>query len=307
MTRSPHGVLNLLKPPGMTSHDAVAWARRVLKTRRVGHIGTLDPAASGVLPLCVGQATRLVELLQSGRKGYLAEASFGYETDTGDAVGQRVANRDASGLNQAAIEGVLKRFRGDILQQPPLHSALKIGGRRLYEIAREGATIEIPFRPITVWALEVTRFWPTSPGGGPRAFLRIECSGGTYIRSLVRDIGRELDVAATMSFLTRTRSGGFDLAQAVTMEEFEAAPHLLSLVSLLANLADTVVVDDDLVLRLWQGRAVSLGVGEWGEAARRAGARVVVCNREGTLLALVNSNGDDAPRGAEKVFDLREN
>ena len=304
MNLSSHGVLNLLKPPGMTSHDAVAWARRALRTKRVGHTGTLDPAASGVLPLCVGAATRLVERLQSGTKEYLAEATFGFETDTLDAVGQVVRRCEASGLDRAELAVVLERFRGGIQQQPPLHSAIKIEGRKLYEIARAGETIAIPHRAVTISQLEVTRFWP---GENPRAFLRVECSGGTYIRSLVRDIGRELGLAATMTFLTRTRSGDFDLTGAITLAEVEAAPRLLSLEEILSRLSKGVCVDDDLTLRLWQGKLVPVEI-----EIERAGELVTLCNRERSLFVLAApaagpsvGSGEVTVYRAEKVFDLR--
>lgn len=295
-----HGVLNLLKPPGMTSHDAVSWARRVLKTKRVGHTGTLDPAAAGVLPLCVGQATRLVEMLQSGTKEYLAEATFGYETDTLDAVGQIVRSCDASALTEAQIERVLGGFRGQGMQQPPMHSAIKVGGRKLYEIAREGGVVEVAARPVVISHLEMTRFWLGSDSQGPRALVRIECSGGTYIRSLVRDIGRELGLAATMTFLTRTRNGHFDLADAWTPAEFEAAPRLLGLGQILERIAGPARVDDEATLQLWQGRRVARDIAG-------TSSPVLLCNREHSLWVLaVACEGATANLWkAEKVFDMR--
>ena len=288
-----HGVLNLLKPPGMTSHDAVAHARRVLKTKRVGHTGTLDPAAAGVLLICVGQATRLVEALQSGGKEYLAEATFGYETDTLDAVGQTVRECDASDLNAAQIERACAAFRGRIEQAPPLHSAIKVGGQKLYEIARAGGEVEVAKRNVEISALEVTRLFM---GPRPRAFLRIECSSGTYIRSLVRDIGRALDNAATMTFLTRVANGSFELADAVTPEEFERAPVLLELSAVLTNLYGVIRVDNQIIEALWQGQRVP-GSGEKGE-------RLVWSDEDGSLFALatLQSDGQWKP---EKVFDLR--
>ena len=297
MTPPSHGVLNLLKPPGMTSHDAVAWARRVLKTKRVGHTGTLDPAASGVLPICVGAATRLVGHLQRGTKRYLAEATFGHETDTLDAVGETVRCRDASGLSEPALQRVLEEFRGAIEQQPPMHSAIKVGGRRLYEIAREGGSVEVASRAVVISALHLRRFWP---GERPRALLDVECSSGTYIRSLVRDIGRAAGSAATMTFLTRTRNGGFDLSDALTVAEFEAAPRLLSLEQVLRELAGEPHVDDEKALHLWQGKRVTF--------APSSSDLVFCCNRERTLFALAapGETRDEAPLyKAEKVFDLR--
>ena len=297
---SNHGVVNLLKPPGMTSHDAVAHVRRVLKTKRVGHTGTLDPAAAGVLPICVGQATRLVEALQSGTKEYLAEATFSYETDTLDAVGETVRECDASRLNLEKLELVCEKFRGEISQRPPLHSALKIGGQKLYDIARAGGDIEIPSRSVTISALEITRF---VAGKRPTAFLRIECSSGTYIRSLVRDVGRALDNAATMTFLTRTRNCLFALSDSVTPQEFEDSPQLFPLTSLLENLYGSATIDDDAVKSLWQGKRILCG--DSGNGGSRHGAPSLWANREKNLWALAIRDDQDFWK-PEKVFDLRE-
>ena len=289
-----HGVVNYLKPPGMTSHDAVAHVRRVLKTRRVGHTGTLDPAAAGVLPICVGQATRLVEALQSGTKEYLAEATFGFETDTLDAVGATVRECDARHLSVEPLERACEKFRGEILQQPPLHSALKIGGQKLYEIARAGGDIEIPARPVTISALEITRFFA---GERPRAFLRIECSSGTYIRSLVRDLGRALENAATMTFLTRTRVGEIELSETVTPQEFESQPVLKLLPDVLAQLYGAARVDDDQTMALWQGQQIRADCGENSPG--------LWSNTQNTIFALAKPS--DCADGWKpfQVFDLR--
>lgn len=292
-----HGVIPLLKPPGMTSHDAVAHVRRVLKIKRVGHTGTLDPAAAGVLPICVGQATRLVEGLQNGTKEYLAEATFGFETDTLDATGQTVRECEASALNYDQLEIACADFRGFIEQEPPLHSAIKIGGQKLYEIARAGGEVEIPRRPVTISALEITRF---EQGMRPRAFLRIECSGGTYIRSLVRDIGRAVGSAATMTFLSRTRNGVFHLADAVTPAEFEQSPDLLPLFDVLETLYGCAQFDDQASLLFWQGRTVKR------ELENFSGDLVFCSNHERTLLTLATHQSRGVWK-AEKVFDLREN
>lgn len=280
----------------MTSHDAVAHVRRVLKTKRVGHTGTLDPAAAGVLPICVGLATRLVESLQEGTKEYLAEATFGYETDTLDAVGQTVRQCDASALDAARIEAACAKFRGQIEQQPPLHSAIKIGGQKLYDIARAGGQIEIPTRTVTISDLQVTRF---VAGEQPIALLRVECSGGTYIRSLVRDIGRELGNAATMTFLSRARSGRFALADSVTPREFEQSPHIVPLQDVLQSLYGAVRVDDEQALALWQGKRVL-----WKGTQETANPLALWSNQAETLWAIGVFEGQGQWK-ADKVFDLR--
>jgi len=316
-----HGVINFLKPPGMTSHDAVAFVRRVLKEKRVGHTGTLDPGAAGVLPICVGQATRLVEDLQAGTKHYLAEATFGSETDSGDLLGEVVHTSDASALQLESLRAVLERFRGEIEQTPPLHSAIKVGGQKLYDLARSGQSVEIPTRQVIISHLQVTRW---QDGANPRAILDIECSGGTYIRSLVRDIGRELSTAATMSFLLRSRSGLFSLEQALAPEEFEAAPQLLSLRSQLQQLAVWGAQSDELALALWQGKRVEMPpVPPLEERKEREeklallshrpvsisrirgdGGPILIENVAQTLFALA-SRDDNGQLKADKVFDLR--
>ena len=320
-TPQPHGVLNLLKPPGMTSHDAVAFVRRVLKEKRVGHTGTLDPAAAGVLPICVGQATRLVEDLQAGTKRYLAEATFGRETDSGDLLGETTREADASALTLEAVRAALDTFRGEITQTPPLHSAIKVGGVKLYDLARTGKEIDIPTRQVTVSHLHLTR-WESAP---PRAYLDIECSGGTYIRSLVRDIGRALGSAATMSFLLRTRSGLFGVEEAVSPKEFEANPQLIPLREVLDWLVVETFTNDELALALWQGKRVAFDAPalsltqrkereeEQAMRARRpvsvarmgaANGPILVENAAGTLFALASRETGGLWK-ADKVFDLR--
>ncbi|RYG69688.1 tRNA pseudouridine(55) synthase TruB [bacterium] len=307
-----HGVLNLLKPPGMTSHDAVAFVRRVLKEKRVGHTGTLDPAAAGVLPICVGQATRIVEYLQSGTKEYIAEATFGFETDTLDAVGTTIRKAPTAQISLEAINAVLDRFRGEIEQVPPLYSAIKVDGQRLYDVGRSGGTAEIPTRKVTISALEVTGF---TPGESPTAMIKIECSGGTYIRSLVRDIGKALGSAATMTFLVRTRGGAFKLDEAVSCSEFASNPTLIPFEETLLWCARSAVVNDDGALTLFQGKILKspkpgeLGSVDEGEEQRAQVQppknSILIHNEAKTLFALAVPSRETGFHRAEKVFDLR--
>ena len=252
-----HGVINVLKPPGLTSHDVVGMVRRVVGTKRVGHTGTLDPAAAGVLPICINQATRLVEYLQAGTKEYTAEITFGYETDTLDAEGKVLYTGESSHINLDNLRHALDNFRGEIEQTPPLYSAIKKDGKKLYELAREGAEdVEIPTRRVTISRLMVSRFVPGDESTLPRAMLRIECSGGTYIRSLIRDIGRALGTFATMTFLVRTRSGSFDLNEAHTLEQIQNdwQSTLIPITEVLSCCARTILVDDESVQALANGR-----------------------------------------------------
>lgn len=202
----------------MTSHDVVAWARRFFGQKRIGHTGTLDPGAAGVLPLCLGTATRLVEYLSEHGKEYRAQVAFGSETDTADADGQVIATGPVEHLTQAAVASALERFRGEIEQVPPAAAAVKIRGEPLYRRLRRGEAVEAPSRRVTLDRLEMLEFT-----GAPdaSAWLDISCSKGTYIRSLARDLGLALGSRAHLRFLLRTRSGPFRLDQAWTAEELE--------------------------------------------------------------------------------------
>ncbi|HET7091976.1 MAG TPA: tRNA pseudouridine(55) synthase TruB, partial [Thermomicrobiales bacterium] len=185
--------------------------------KRIGHAGTLDPAATGVLPLAVGAARKTLEFLAEASKTYDAEITFGIETDTWDRDGAVVATAAAGDLTRGQIEAALAPFRGAFAQTPPMHSAIKIGGRKLYELARKGEEIERPPRPVTIHALELLAWEP------PVARLRIDCSKGTYIRSLAHDLGTALGPGAHLSALRRTRSGPFTLADAITLDALAAA------------------------------------------------------------------------------------
>lgn len=217
----PFGVLNVLKPPGMSAHDVVGYVRRVVGTRRVGHGGTLDPAAAGVTTVAVGKATRLLQYLRDD-KAYRAEVVFGVATDTVDFEGRVTAEADASGLTREALEAALPAFRGRIVQRPPMASAVHVQGKRLYELARAGVQLaeeEIPTREVAVHELRLVEFVP-----GERAIARLDvvCSAGTYVRSLAVDLGAALGLPAVLAFLLRTSAGDCGLAAAQTLEDLKA-------------------------------------------------------------------------------------
>ena len=216
------GFLNVLKPPGMSSHDIVGFVRHQLGIKKVGHAGTLDPGAAGVLPVAVGRATRLIEYLEHADKSYRAELVLGIATDSGDTSGTVLEQLDVSSFampSRETVEAALEKFRGEITQVPPAHSAIKIGGRRAYELVREGKTVEIPERHITIHALDLVSY----DAEKRRLLFDVTCSRGTYIRTLCIDIGRALGLPAVMTFLVRTRVGDFSLAEAMTLEELAAA------------------------------------------------------------------------------------
>ena len=210
------GIFNLDKPQGMTSHDVVARVRRLTQQKRVGHAGTLDPAATGVLPVCVGQATRVAEYLSESGKAYRATIRFGVVTDTYDAEG-RVLRTAPVALTQEDIAAVLPGFLGAQMQAPPAYSALKRGGRPLYQLARAGEEVAVEPRPIEIYALTVVS-WQS-----PDLVLDIACGKGTYIRSLAFDLGERIGPGAHLAALVRTRSGPFALTDSVTLEALEQA------------------------------------------------------------------------------------
>ncbi|MBC7325517.1 MAG: tRNA pseudouridine(55) synthase TruB [Moorella sp. (in: Bacteria)] len=214
------GFINVLKPPGLTSHDVVQALRRLLQVKRVGHGGTLDPLATGVLPVAVGKATRLLEYIQGGGKAYRAEFILGLKTDSQDLSGRVLASPGCRDLQLEEIQAAARRFTGTITQVPPMVSAVHYRGRRLYELAREGLEVARPPRRVTIHQFEVLKVWPER--GYYRVLADIACSGGTYIRTLGADWGDYLGCGATLAFLLRTRAGSFKLEEAWTLEEIRA-------------------------------------------------------------------------------------
>lgn len=207
-----NGIVIVDKPQGWTSQDVTARLRRVYATRRIGHGGTLDPMATGVLPVFVGRATRGVEFFEHAEKTYETVLLLGRTTDTQDVTGTTLAEK-AVHLSPADIEKVLPRFRGDILQVPPMYSALKVNGKKLYELARKGQEVERQPRPITVFELTNLGF------DGTRLSLRVKCSKGTYIRTLCQDIGEALGCGGCMEALRRVRAGEYGIEDAVPLEQ----------------------------------------------------------------------------------------
>ncbi len=209
------GFLNLNKSAGLTSHDCVARVRRLLKLKRVGHGGTLDPAAVGVLPMALGRATRLLQYL-SHTKAYRARIRFGLTTSTDDLEGEVLSQTAAADLDLNQIQALLPQFEGQIQQIPPSYSAIQVGGKRLYELARTGQPVEAPARTVTVERIEILDW---QPGEQPELEVAIACGGGTYIRSIARDLGVALGVGGTLAHLIRTASSGFQLDQSLTLDE----------------------------------------------------------------------------------------
>ncbi|HEY9640378.1 MAG TPA: tRNA pseudouridine(55) synthase TruB [Coleofasciculaceae cyanobacterium] len=212
-----NGFLNLNKPAGLTSHDCVARVRRLLRMKRVGHGGTLDPMATGVLPIALGKATRLLQYLQHD-KAYRGTVRFGVRTATDDLEGEVLTSTPVPSLTLAQVQPYLSKFQGQIQQIPPSYSAIQVGGRRLYDLARAGEAVEAPVRSVTVYRMEVLD-WRS--GDFPELDVAIACGAGTYIRSIARDLGDVVDTGGTLAALTRTFSNGFDLADSLTLEALE--------------------------------------------------------------------------------------
>jgi len=232
------GILIIDKPAGITSHDVVARVRRILQTKRIGHTGTLDPFATGVMVILVGKATRLAQFLDKDAKQYEAVVRFGFETDTGDRAGElRITNYELRNFSIEEIEKSLSDFRGEIWQTPPMYSAKKVEGKKLYELARKGIEIERKPVKVSIYDLEIINSTEkeseTANAAGqdtnaenqkPKTkdrMLRVSCSAGTYIRTLAEDIGRKLKIGAHLAELRRTKAGKFAIEKAVSLEQLE--------------------------------------------------------------------------------------
>ncbi len=257
-----NGILIVNKPAGISSHGVVARLRRILDEKKIGHGGTLDPMAEGVLPVFIGRATRASSLLQEGGKSYLAHVRFGLTTDTQDTTGE-ILTQSAVRPSREQIEDALYALRGEIEQIPPMYSALSVGGVRLYKLARQGEEIERTPRKVTVYKLSLGEALPD--GDWP---LFIDCSKGLYVRTLIDDLGRMLGCGAAMSALTRTRAGNFRLDDALTLEEIEAlhtenalASRLLRADCLFSDLP-ALTVSDGICARLKNGQHIDLSLPE---------------------------------------------
>ena len=281
-----NGVLLVDKPAGPTSHDVVHRVRRALGTKDAGHTGTLDPAATGLLAICLGDALKLQRWLADGDKAYLATIAFGASTTTEDAEGTVLTRGDPSGLSAETIQAALPALTGEIDQIPPMYSAVRIDGRRLHEAARAGETVERAPRRVTVHALELGEVGPVGADGLRRVALAVRCGKGTFVRTLAADLGRSLGVPAHLCALRRTVAGPFRLEEALPLEELErlAASDRPALLARIIRPADAVTffpllpVDANGAIALSRGRQLTLP----GEAD---GLRRVV-GPDGALVAV---------------------
>lgn len=210
-----HGMINVYKEAGYTSHDVVARLRGICKQKKIGHTGTLDPDAVGVLPVCLGNGTKLCDLLADRTKEYIAVLRLGIVTDTQDLSGTVLSRKNVE-IDPEQVKQVIASFQGDLQQIPPMYSALKVNGKKLYELAREGKEIERKPRPVTVYEIEVIK------KAHPEYTIRVKCSKGTYIRTLCHDIGQNLGCGGVMASLMRTKVGEFKIDQAYTLEQLQS-------------------------------------------------------------------------------------
>lgn len=299
MTERIDGILNIDKPTGITSMDVVRRIKRVSKQKRVGHGGTLDPFASGVVPVCIGRATRMMEYLVDSSKDYHATVRLGVETDTYDVDGDVTGERDASNLDLETIRRALLRFEGMIEQVPPMFSALKKDGRRLYHLAREGIEIEREPRSVHVVGLDVTDWSP------PDLTLDVTCGRGFYMRSLAHDLGEVLGCGGHLRELTRTRSGAFHIDQALSLEEAETClvdgtwTQTLHAPDIAVRSMPAIIVDKGVAERVRNGRPLPAALRIPFE---RSDEECRVYGNDGVFVALValdRSTGRWQPR---KVF-----
>ncbi|MFN6516167.1 MAG: tRNA pseudouridine(55) synthase TruB [Nostoc sp. CreGUA01] len=212
------GFLNLNKPFDWTSHDCVARVRKLLRLKRVGHAGTLDPAATGVLPIAFGKATRLLQYLPEN-KAYKATIRLGVRTTTDDLQGEIINSQPCAGLSLAQVKTALSKFQGKIEQIPPSYSAIQVDGKRLYDLARQGKTVEVPVRTVEIFHTEILDW---RQGDFPELDVAIACGSGTYIRAIARDLGAILETGGTLAALIRTESSGFHLTESLSLTDLEA-------------------------------------------------------------------------------------
>ena len=297
-----NGILCIHKPEGFTSFDVVAKLRGITHQKKIGHAGTLDPMATGVLPVFLGTATRACDLLPDSDKTYIAGFQLGVVTDTQDQTGTVLETRESS-LTCEDLLSVMERFTGDQMQVPPMYSAVKIGGKKLYEIARKGGEIERPARPVTIYRLELKEFDRAAQRG---SFL-VSCSKGTYIRTLCHDIGQALGPGAVLTSLCRTRAAGFDLSDCLTLQQVQ-------------DLADNGELEQEVtpvsrvfqslpVLRLNQPQARMFVNGvklDLNRLSLNGAGRHSVYGPNGEFLGLASPRPEQGELAIDKLFYQRE-
>lgn len=296
-----NGIINIYKKKGYTSHDVVAKARGILRERKIGHTGTLDPEAEGVLPLCIGAATKAVPYLTDADKCYEAEVILGETTTTEDATGEVLERREVN-VSKEQIEKVVVSFIGDYIQTPPMYSAIKVNGVRLYELARQGLVVERPSRKVIIYSCDIIEWIDER-----RFRIRVSCSKGTYIRTLCTDIGNALGCGAHMGYLLRTKVGAFTLEESLTLEALEdnkenIFPYMKAL-GLLFDEYQKVTINDWGKKLLMNGNALAMKhIVE--KVNFLPGELICVYNEQGNFTALYKWNNERNLLEVERMFQI---
>jgi tRNA pseudouridine55 synthase len=283
------GVININKPGGITSHDVVNVMRRALGIKRIGHTGTLDPMATGVLPICTGKATKIAEMLGAQNKSYRAEFKLGIVTDTQDITGTVISEKEVN-VTKDEIKSAVSSFVGKIEQIPPMYSAVKINGKKLYELARKGVEIERPPRKIEIYNITITDIKDNAVS------IDVDCKKGTYIRTLCHDIGQALGCGAALSSLIRTKSGDFDIKDSVSLDDFKAScgkgaqDSYITPVDKIFESCKEIHIDEKLEKKLLNG--VSLQLNEIKENLLQ-NESVRIYNSDNVFLCISKVTGDN--------------
>lgn len=300
------GIINIYKEAGYTSHDVVAKLRGILRERKIGHTGTLDPQATGVLPVCIGKATRLCELLLDKEKAYEAVMLLGVTTDTEDMTGKPLTETTPQ-VTEEQIRLAAERFTGKYAQIPPMYSAIKVDGKRLYELARDGKEVERKPREVEIFENEPVSFEKNEDGFVKNVVLRIRCSKGTYIRSLLRDMGEFLGCGACMQSLVRTQAGQFFLEEAVTLFAVEQARDEGRLQELILPIERMLAAYPEVFIKteyerfLYNGNQLELRMLEMTPLLED-GDGVRVCDKAGRLIGLYRFSGNVKKLQPDKMF-----
>ena len=296
------GILNINKPKGKTSFSIVARVRKLSGERRVGHAGTLDPDATGVLPVCLGQGTRVIEFLVNTTKTYRARIEFGRATDTYDGSGQVTREGDITDIKKRRVETALDGFRGHIEQTPPMYSAVKHKGQPLYKLARAGITVERKKRTAVIHRLEFIS-WRK-----PVATVEVECSKGTYIRSIAHDLGEHLGCGAFLKSLVRTRCGIFDIDDAISLPQFEEACHngtwqeLLHPIDSVLQDLPAIFIDEDSEKAFKTGRPINPGENDTGDNKDSSSRYCRAYSRDGRFLGILRRSKSQGTWEPKKVM-----
>lgn len=296
-----NGILPINKDAGMTSHDVVAKIRRILGIKKVGHTGTLDPEVTGVLPICIGKATRLSEYIMEMPKTYKGQTSLGISTSTQDFTGEITQEEKAINITEREIRAVFQSFIGEIEQIPPMYSSVKINGKKLYELARQGKEIERKPKKVRIYDLIIEKIDFESEN--PKIDFNVTCSKGTYVRTLCFDIGQKLGYPAHMSKLVRTKSGSFKLENSYTLEEIEQHTNSDTIEGILVSMADSlplheevVLSEDDIKNKVYNGQIIHLN------SLETYNGIIKVVNTKGLLVALYEKDKGSLKARPNKVF-----